>query len=156
MHTYIHTYTIRMTSLPTSQCSNVKLLNTYPHHHCALVIVVKCGLPWRPPTFSHQHITSLPHHSEAMSTYPHYQCPLVTAVKCGLPWRSWVMPKDCWEDGVLRETQSRVSDSMPNTSPTPSPHQPLGFEFKIRPQVRNQLKVSKNRFMVNITGLQTW
>ena len=60
-----------------------------------------------------------PHHDEAMSmllnihTYPHHQCPLVTAVKVvmtvkgSLPWRSWVMLRDCWEGGVLRETQSR-------------------------------------------------
>ena len=43
----------------------------------------------------------------AKYTYPHLQCPLVMAVKGSLSWRSWVMPKDCWEGGVLRETQCR-------------------------------------------------
>ena len=38
-------------------------------------------------------------------------------MKCGLPWRNWMMPRDYWEGGVLRETQSRVGDSVPYTSP---------------------------------------
>ena len=40
--------------------------------------------------------------------HTHHQCPLMMEGKSGLPWRSWMMPRDCWEGGVLRETQCRV------------------------------------------------
>ena len=53
------------------------------------------------------------------------------AVKGSLPWRSWVMPRNWWEGGMLRETQSRVGDSVPNAALTPSLHQSSGFEFKV-------------------------
>ena len=57
----------------------------------------------------------------AKYTYRHHQCPLVTVVKGSLPWRSWVMPRGCWEGGVLRETvQGELIDSCGHTQQTSS------------------------------------
>ena len=76
-----------------------------------------------------------------MHAYLH-QCPLLTAEESGLPWRSWMMLRDCWEGGVLRETQCRASDSVSNTSLTSTPHI-LNFTSDIMLEIR--IEATQNR-----------
>ena len=46
-----------------------------------------------------------------------------------------MIPRDCWEGGVLRETQCRASDSVSNTSLTPTPHI-LNYKSDINLEIR--------------------
>ena len=52
-----------------------------------------------------------------------------------------MMPRDWWEGGVLRETQSRVGDSVPNTSPHSqlvyTNHQFLGLKSDNKSEIRS-------------------
>ena len=55
-----------------------------------------------------------------------------------------MMLRDCWEDGVLKETQCRASDSVSNTSLTPTPYI-LNFKSDIKTEIRIYRSHTQNR-----------
>ena len=72
-----------------------------------------------------------------------------------------MMPRDCCKGGVLRETQSRESESVPNTGPHFQSTPIISFEFnsdhnsELRRGHTTWLSRSVGAQLVNTTGLRT-